>query len=117
MSTSIYVRPDTWDVAVDSAGNIASCTAPYELAQSAANAARTFIAECFYDTTLGVPYWSEVLGHDPSPELFRGLIVAAVLKVPGVASATVVITNIVNGTVTGQIQLIDTSGVTSVANF
>lgn len=115
--TSIYLRPDTWDLALDSSGSIASCVAPYELAQSAACAARTFAGELFYQTNIGVPYWTQVLGHDPSPSLFAALIEKEVLRDPLLVAANVVITQITDRTLTGQIFVTDQVGNVTSAYF
>ena len=40
--------------------NIAVADEPYALAQDAASAIRTFIGECYYDTTKGLPYFEKV---------------------------------------------------------
>ena len=54
-----------WDLCLDSNGNIALASEPYSLAQDVASAVRLFLGECYYDTTKGIPYWTEVLGMLP----------------------------------------------------
>lgn len=51
---------DNWDLCIDNSGDIALCTAPYSKAQEVANAVRTFLGECYYNTNLGVPYFETV---------------------------------------------------------
>lgn len=117
MASSLFLDPTTWDLTVDSAGNIAVCSDPYALAQNAATACRTFLGEVYYDTTIGVPYWTDILGHFPSLSLVKADLVAAAMTVPGVVSARVFITGVVNRQLQGQIQVTDTAGNVSAASF
>ena len=45
-----------WDLVQDALGNIAVATEPYSLAQDAASAIKTFLGECYLDTTYGIAY-------------------------------------------------------------
>jgi hypothetical protein len=113
---SLYLSADSWDLAVDSAGNIATCTEPYRLAQDAATAIRTFTGDCYYDQSLGLPYWTDLLGRFPSLELLKSLMVDAALTVPGVVEAKVFLTS-ADRVVSGQVQVSDRAGALSAANF
>jgi hypothetical protein len=106
-----------WDVFADAVGNIAVATEPYALAQDAASAVKTFAGEVYYNTSLGIPYFADVLGKMPPLELLREYFIAAALTVPGVASATVFFSSISKRTVTGQINITDNSGVTTSVGF
>ena len=66
-----------WDLVLDANGNIACATEPYQIAQDVASAIRTFRGECFYDTTLGLPYWSNILGQLPPASFVQSGIVNA----------------------------------------
>lgn len=111
MKTLLLDR-DNWDLLLDAAGNIAIASEPYAFAQDVASAVRTFLGECWYDTTKGVPYFSTVLGKSPSLEVFRELIVKAALTVPGVVSADCVISGISARTLTGSVTFRDVNNVT-----
>lgn len=113
---TLYLRPDSWDLTLDSTGNIALAAEPYALAQDAASAIRTFIGECIYDTSIGITYWDDILGHAPPIELMRAKFVEAALTVPAVVEAKVFITS-VDRTLSGQVQVRDASGVVSAAGF
>jgi hypothetical protein len=97
----------TWDVLVDSSGNIAVAMEPYSLAQDVASAVKTFLGEIYYNTTLGVPYFQQILGKTPPLALFQQYIVNAALTVPDVVSATCVINSFTNRTVQGQVLFTD----------
>jgi hypothetical protein len=114
---TIFLDPLTWDWTLDASGNIALASAPYSLAQDCCSAIRTFLGECWYDQTIGVPYWQDILGHYPSLSLVKADLVAAAMTVPGVASAQVFITGVVNRKLTGQVQITDTTGTTTAASF
>lgn len=106
-----------WDLCLDASGNIAKATNPYALAQDAASAIRTFIGECYYDTSLGVPYFQQILGKNPPLELVRAQFVKQALTVPEVVSAKVFFATYTNREITGQVQVTSTTGVTTVAGF
>lgn len=117
MSDTLLLDIAAWDLVLTVAGNIAVASAPYALAQDAASAIKTFQSEVYYDTTLGVPYWTSILGTLPPLALIKAKFVAAALTVPGVVSAQVFITSIVDRTLNGQVQIVDTNGNTAAAAF
>jgi hypothetical protein len=96
-----------WDLVLDSNANIAVASAPYALAQDVASAIKTFLAEVWYDDTLGIPYFEEILGHTPPLSLFQQYMVQAALTVPGVVSATCIIESFTARTVTGEVTFVD----------
>lgn len=106
-----------WDLVLDAKGNIAVAEDPYAPAQDASSAIRTFQGECWYNTTLGVPYFQQVLGKLPATSLMKQLFVAAARTVPGVVSAKCFIAALTNRGVTGQVQITDENGETAVAAF
>lgn len=114
--TTLYLDPATWDLALDSSGSIALADTPYSLAQDAASAIRTFAGECWYDTTIGLPYWTEILGHAPPLDLMRQAFIDAAMSVPGVVSAQVFLTS-ANRIVSGQVQITDSTGTVTAASF
>jgi hypothetical protein len=81
---TILLDPQNWDFLVDGSRNIAVASEPYALAQDAASAIKYFQSDDYYDTTAGIPYWQQVLGHWPPVELMKSYFVKAALTVPGV---------------------------------
>lgn len=114
---SLLLDTVTWDLAIDTAGNIAVATDPYAMAQDAANACRLFAGELYFDTVPGVPYFSEILGQSPPVSLVKAYLVRAALRVPGVVSAQVFISEWTDRTIRGQVQITDANGTTSAAGF
>jgi hypothetical protein len=107
----------TWDLVADASGNIAVASDPYSKAQDAASAIKLFSGELWYDTTKGVPYFSQILGRSPSLQLMRQYFVTAALTVPGVIKARVFFTSVAGRNVTGQVQVTDKTGSTTAAGF
>lgn len=106
-----------WDLVLDANGNIAVASNPYSLAQDAASACRLFLGELWYDTTQGVPYFQEILGKAPPLSYLKSKLETAAKTVPGVVAAVVYISSIVGRRVSGQVQVTDSVGVLTAANF
>ncbi|WP_048996448.1 hypothetical protein [Burkholderia multivorans] len=107
---TLLLDTEAWDLVLDANGNIALADEPYSIAQDVASAVRTFISECWYDTSIGIPYFTEVLGQWPPVSLVQGLIEQQALTVPDVVKARCVITDFSDRQITGQIQVIDVTG-------
>ena len=113
-----------WDLVLDVNGNIAVASPPYAPAQDAASAMRLFLGELWYDTTQGVPYWSEIIGQAPPVALLKAKLTTAALTVPDVAAIVAAggqvacyITAIAGRKVSGQVQITTSSGNTTAAAF
>ena len=106
-----------WDLVIDSAGNIGMASPPYALAQDVASAVRLFLGELWYDTTKGIPYFEEVLGHLPPMSLLIRYIEKAAKTVPGVVTAQCIISAFTSREVTGQILFIDETGAANNVTF
>lgn len=114
---SLLLDSLTWDLTIDTAGNIAVASDPYAMAQDAANACRLFKGELFFDTVPGVPYFQEILAHSPPISLVKAYLVRAALRVPGVVSAKVYISEWTDRVIRGQVQIVDANGNISAAGF
>ena len=114
---TLLLDDDVWDILVDASGNIAMASDPYSEAQDVASAIRTFQGECYYNVTVGVPYWTQILGQAIPISLLKAHFVNAALTVPFVAKAVCYISSFINRKVAGQVQIITTAGQTSVAAF
>ena len=76
-----------WDLVVDASGNIAQAAPPYAIAQDVASAQKTFVNEVWYNSTLGIPYFQNILGQNPPVSLFQAYMVGAAITVPDVVSS------------------------------
>jgi len=106
-----------WDLVADANGDIAMAANPYAIAQDVASAVKLFRGELFYDTTQGVPYWEQILGQRPPMALVKQAIVRAALTVPEVVQARCLIASFVGRVLTGQVQVIDTTGASHNVTF
>lgn len=102
---------DNHDLCLDAAGNMAVAGPPYSTAQDVSCAIRTFLGECWYDSSIGVQYRG-ILGKNPPLSFIRSQMEAAALSVPGVVSAACVIQSVTGRQVTGQVQFTDVNGET-----
>lgn len=106
-----------WDLCIDSSGNIAVASEPYSLAQDAASAIRLFHGEYIFDTTIGIPYFEQILGKNLAIGLIRRKQQAAALTVPGVTSANIFYSAFVNGQLSGQVQVSDVNNAMTATGF
>ena len=116
MKTLLCDRQE-WDLCLDSLGNIALASNPYSIAQDAASAIKLFEGELWYDTTKGVPHFSQILGHYPALSLVKKLFDAAAFTVPEVAGAETILTGFDDRTLSGQVHVTDSSGTVIAAVF
>lgn len=85
---TLFLMPDTWDLALDTSGNIASATSVYQQAQDIASAGRTFVGDLYYDVNAGIPYFQSILGTKGFPlALYKMHLEEAAKSIPGVVSA------------------------------
>lgn len=100
---TLLLDQTTWDLCLDADGNIAMASDPYAPAQDVASAIRLFAGELWYDTTKGVPYFTNILGHAPPLPIFRAYMVAAANTVPGVTGAVCTIGALEDRQLTGDV--------------
>lgn len=114
---TLFLTTDEWDLTLDADRNIALASNPYALAQDAASAIKTFQGEVYYDTTQGIPYFQQILGHFPSLQLVKSEMVTAAETVPEVTSAQVFVSSVENRVLSGQVQVTDSTGTVTAATF
>lgn len=113
---TLLLATNTWDLTVDASLNIAVATDPYATAQDVASECRVFRGEEWYNVDNGIPYFEQILGHFPPASLLKAYEVNAALSVPGVVSATCLITGFTHRSLSGQIQITMTNGATAVVS-
>ena len=108
---TLFLMPETWDLAVDSSGNIATATSTYQRAQDIASACRTFRKDLYFNQSDGIPYLEEILGNAGYPlALYRKYLQEAALTVPGVIAAEADLIMSDNRILRGQIKFTDEAG-------
>ena len=100
----------TWDLFLDANGNWGIASEPYQVAQDASTAMRTFLGEKIFATGEGVPYLEELLGKAAPLQLVQSLMDAEALRAPGSKSASTEIFESVDGKVSGGTKIITTTG-------
>lgn len=114
---TLLLDGDVWDLVVDAHHNIAVASNPYSQAQDAASAIKLFSGELYYDTTKGIPYFTEILGKLPPLALIKEKFNDAALSVPGVLAAQSFVSSLVGRQLTGQVQIENEDSQTSAASF
>jgi hypothetical protein len=114
---TLFLDTATWDLCLDTSRNIAVASDPYAIAQGVANACRTFLGEVWYDTTVGIPYFTDVLGQIPPLSLIKAHLEQAAMTVDGVVEAKSIITGYSARQLSGQILFTDANGVAQGVNF
>ena len=100
-----------WDLVIDASGNLAINTGGIAIAQDVASAVRTFRGECWYDTTLGIPYYQQILGYRVSLQFVKQALAQAGMITPNVASIAVYLTGPHPGRyIGGQLQITTANG-------
>jgi hypothetical protein len=117
MANTLLLDRTAWDLCIDASGNIAVASGGYALAQDAASAIKLFLGEYWYDTSIGIPYFEQVLGKNPPINLLKSKFQAAAMSVPGVTRAICYLSSVADGQVSGQVHVTDLSGKTFIAGF
>lgn len=103
---------EIWDLTLTPGGNLAAVDGAARIAQDVACYERTFKGEPWYASEDGVPYLVNELGSLPPAELVRERAVRRALQVPGVAAATVELTEFAARTLRGRIRITTDDGET-----
>ncbi|GAN71326.1 hypothetical protein ASY01nite_17790 [Acetobacter syzygii] len=113
MNTLLLDRT-TWDLLLDHDGNIAVASSAYAVGQDISSAVRVFQGECYYNTDLGLPYLSNILGKSQSLPVYQTQVEQAALAVPDVAEAHCMVSGLsYDRAISGAILFTTTDGTTS----
>jgi hypothetical protein len=66
-------------------GNLIIISETAQIRQAIKEALGTFFGEWFLDTTVGVPWFQQILVSHPNLDVIQALLINAILSVPGVA--------------------------------
>ena len=114
---TLLLNPQNWDLLLDSSGNIAMATEPYANAQDVGSAIKLFAGEQFYDTDQGMPYFDQILGHNPPVNFVAAQAEAVALTVPNIVSAKATLAQNTKRQITGKVEVINTLGKTNNVAF
>lgn len=111
MITSLLLDVDSWDLLADASGNIAVASDPYRIAQDVATECRLFQGDYWYNTLIGIPYFTKILGKRPPLQMLKNFYIVAAKGVVGVVKAACFFNAItVKRELTGQVQSTDQAG-------
>ena len=118
MARTLFLMPDTWDLALDVEGNIASATSTYQRAQDICSACRVFRGDMYFNKNDGVPYSESILGKSSYPlGLYQSELRQAALSVDGVISANITFNKIENRVLSGMIKFTNDQDQTGVVSL
>lgn len=110
MAATSLLLNDSWDIQLDSSGDLAMTEGAQRIAQDVACYEKTFYGEPYFAAQEGVPYLQRELAELPPPELVRERANARALEVPDVAEAETVLTEFTGRVLTGVIYVTSTEG-------
>lgn len=108
---------DEWDLTLDAAGNIATASGVYAIAQNVANAVRLFTKDAYYDPDKGIPHFLIDLGHRPQQSVIQSNINRVARRVNGVASASLDTVEIEDRILRGVINITTKDGASADVTF
>lgn len=112
---TLFLMPNSWDLALDASGNIAIASSTYQQAQDIASACRTIKQDMYFNQQDGIPYLTDILGKGKYPlALYRKYLQDAALTVPDVVSAEVELLLTNERIVSGQIKFTNDKNITGV---
>ncbi len=112
MSTGHSLKlSNEWDLFVDSAGNIATCTEDEAIAQNVCNTIRLFTNDAWFDPERGIEHFNLDLGVKPLTNQVRARFIRAAESLPGVAAAAITDLSIdKDRCLNGHIHVVTTNG-------
>lgn len=109
---TIFLLPTTWDITLDSAGNLAVATDEYQQAQDIASSCRVFYGDDFYNKNDGIPYLESILGKSSYPiALYQRNLHDRSMLVNGIVSAEVQLQRLDNRVLSGSIIFTNENGI------
>lgn len=110
---TIFLRTDTWDITLDTQGNLAIATDTYQQAQDIASSCRVFYGDDYYNKTDGIPYLESILGKNNYPiSLYQRHLHDRSMLVSGVVSIDVKLYALENRIMNGAIEFTNDQNLT-----
>lgn len=89
---TIGLTSDKWDIALDGAGNLPVIKDKSATAQDVASACMTVLGEQIFDSSIGVPMFTDILGENPSNVYLQSIIERCAKTISSVDDALCVVT-------------------------
>ena len=104
MASTIFLHPDTWDITLDTSGNIAVATESYQQAQDISSSCRVFLHDDYYKQSDGIPYLEEIMGRSSYPlALYQRNLHDRAMLVNGIVSIDVKLQQLKDRVLSGAI--------------
>lgn len=106
---TLFLMPDTWDLAIDSQGNLAIATDTYQQAQDIASSCRVFYGDDYYNKNDGIPYLESIMGKSNYPvALYQRHLHDRSMLVDGVVSVDIKLLQLKDRVQSGTIEFTNT---------
>lgn len=101
---TLFLLPSTWDLCLDTSGNIAMATDEYQQAQDIATSCRVFLKDDYYNQQDGIPYLEEIMGRSAYPlALYQRNLHDRAMLVPNIVSVDVNLNEVKDRVLSGAI--------------
>lgn len=118
MKTKSFLLDDRWDIQLDDLGNIAITKNPYAVAQDVACACKTELGECFYNKSIGLPYFEKIFKRQVGIRFVQSKLQAEANKLSYVSQTQCTLAvDTIKRLTTGMISIIDTNNEESTINL
>lgn len=109
MASTLFLMPDSWDLAIDANGNIATATSTYQKAQDICTNIRVFYKDKYYDQEAGIAYLEKVLSKSGAYplSLFQQKAYEMANNVKGVSNVQISLNKVSDNTLSGTISFTD----------
>ncbi len=115
---TIFLNPYTWDLELDTQGNIAIATDVYQQAQDIASSCRVFRGDDYYKKNDGIPYLEEIMGKSGYPiSLYQRQLHDRSILVDGVVSVNVRLNPLKDRIMSGNIEFTNEDNLTGVVGL
>jgi hypothetical protein len=110
MPNTLPLDVDTWDIGLNASGDLYVIDEDHSAAQDVASSIMTFLGECRYDTTLGMPYFESIFGQRPPASLVTAKIKNQAFTIDGIETCKTVGLQLLDRQLTGTVVVTRTGG-------
>lgn len=115
---TVFLLPKTWDLTLDTQGNIAVATEEYQQAQDIASSCRVFLNDDYYNKNDGIPYLESIMGLSNYPiSLYQRHLHDRSMLVDGVVSIDVKLLQLKDRVQSGSIEFTNDKNLSGVVGL
>lgn len=110
LTTSLKLN-ENWDIHLNGENNLSTTQDANAVAQDVASACKTHLGEVWFDTSLGIPWFTQILGKPVSAVFIQAQLEKQAKRLPYVSNArATVITDRATRSSRGLIAIVDANG-------